>query len=365
MNKQTYVQALMCLALVALLAALGSAQEKNVTVQLSDLVQNVGGGQIDWGKQMMYASASAPIPSEDKVSNRARAYLKARDYAKMLAIANLLLVVQNATVTYEGSGKDMMDKDASLYRKIEGYVNNVEIISDQMIKDDTGGGAVKVTVGTRIYGDKTPGTAFLEKLADTEKPKQPPLIEIPEEISVRVQVRVSKAPWDVPWIAASRPVDPNADQSVAVMQSPYSSLVVDARGFFVPHAISPKIRKLNGDQVYGSLLAKTDPAIRQGTVAYARTPDAARESDRCGDNPLVVTAVGRGGGKSMCDLIVQDNAAQTILTENQVSKFLDAYKVIFVVDPPGSALRTLTSETPDAVPTQEACATFPALAASY
>ena len=54
----------------------------------------------------------------------------------------------------------------------------------------------------------------------------------------------------------------------------------------------------------------------------------------------------------MCDLIVQDPTAQTILTENDVSRFLAAYKVIFVVDPPGTALRSSFAEDPAAQPEQ-------------
>lgn len=304
-------------------------------VTRSELVQKFAGGEIDWGRQMMYASAEAPMQPEDKVPNRARAYLAAKDFAKMEAIARLLAVVEGTTVTYQGSGKDLMDQDAGLRQTIEGYVKNVEIVSSEKVRVD-GGDAVRVTVGTRIYGESTPGSAFLDKLAGAEKPKQPPLMELPDVISVTVSMTVDARARSYELPASSRPVDASVEVIAPPSQGPYTSLVVDARGFSVPLAISPKIRKHNGDQVYGILGSKSDPAIRQGTVSYARTLEAARDSDRCGDNPLIVRAVGRGGGRSMCDVVVSDKTAGQIAAENQVSGFLNARRVIFVVDPPGA-----------------------------
>lgn len=314
-----------------------AASPEIVAIKHSDLVQKVNGGEIDWGKQMMYASAEAPMQPEDKVPNRARAYLAAKDFAKMEAIARLLAVVEGTTVNYQGSGKDLMDHDAGLRHTIEGYVKNVEIISSEKVKVD-GGDAVRVTVGTKIYGEATPGSAFLDSLAGVEKPKQPPLMELPVEISVTVTVQV--APVVPPTTAApasSRPVDASVEIIAPPSEGPYTSLVVDARGYGVPQAISPKIRKLNGDQVYGILGSKSDPAIRQGTVSYARTLESARECDRCGDNPLIVRAVGRGGGMSMCDVVISDKAAAQALEENAASGFLTGRRVIFVVDPPGGS----------------------------
>jgi hypothetical protein len=255
----------------------------------------------------------------------------------MEAIARLLTVVEGTTVTYQGLGKDLMDEDTDLRRTIEGYVKNVEIISSGTVQTE-GGSVVRVTVGTKIYGEATPGSAFLDKLAGTEKPKQPPLMELPYEISVSVRVRVDNVGQRSDLPASSRPFDAVVEVIAPPAQGPYTSLVVDARGYGVPQAISPKIRTLNGDQVYGILGAKTDPAIRQGTVSYAGSLEAARDCEKCGSNPLVVRSVGRGGGRAMCDVIVSDKIASHVAQENGISGFLDTRRVIFVVDIPSSAV---------------------------
>lgn len=324
----------------------GTATLEEGEITLSDLVQRVKGGNIDWGKQMMYATGEGVVPDPEKVPNRAIALLKAKDYAKMAAVANLLMVVEGTTVYYDGNGKEFMSRDAELKQKIEGYIRNVAILKTETV-DVAGQKVVRVTVGTRMYGSETPGGALMDSLADTEKPKQPPLMQIPLDKSgpapsePREQAAAEEdaarlAQWRGP--ASARPVDVESLPVEFTQEGPFTSLVVDARGYSVPQALSPKIRDLKGNQIYGSVKEKSELALIDGLVAYARTPERARKSDRCGKNPLLVPAIGRGGGRSMCDVVVSEEVAMLIQAENEKAGFLGQYKVIFVVDPPGSAL---------------------------
>ncbi|MGC8863963.1 MAG: hypothetical protein ACP5R5_14500 [Armatimonadota bacterium] len=336
----------------------GTTAVEGVNIELSDLVQNVGTGQIDWARGMMYAYGEGVMPSASEQPNRARAYLAAKEYGKMAAIANLLMLIEGTNITSEGTGKDYM-ADVTLRQKIEGYVKNVHILRTERItsKDGT---IVKVWVGTPIFGSEAPGTAFLEALAEVDRPKQPKLIEIPlgkvlprpstptkqAEAEERERVLRQLTYPKIGLIAASRPIDPDTTVPPIRQQGPFTSLVVDARGFGVPQAMCPKIRKLNGDQVYGGVASKNDPAVLEGLVSYARTPEGARLSERCGSNPLVVPAIGRGGGRSMCDVIVSDETARIIARENSITRFLDQYRVIFIVDPPGSAMSSAVAMAP-------------------
>ena len=323
---------------------------QGIEIKLSDLVQNLKGGQVDWGNRMMYAAGEGIMAPATDMPNRGRAYLSAKDYARMAAIASLLMLIENTNVTSEGTGRDYMDD--GVRKKIEGYVRNVLILRSERITIEDRS-IVRVWVGTPIFGDQTPGTAFLEALAGTDKPKQPKLIEIPLGRALprpSTPTKQAEAEEDarqlnaLRGIAASRPVDPETSVPPTRQEGPFTSLVVDARGHNVPQAVCPKIRKLNGDQVYGGLVSKTDPAVLDGLVSYARTPETARSSDRCGTNPLMAAAIGRGGGRSMCDVVVSDETAKTIARENSAAKFLDAYKVIFVVDPPGSAVSSALAQ---------------------
>jgi len=301
-----------------------TVKTEEVYVKKTTLVEKVKGGEIDWGKEMFYASGEGVVPQTSQEPNRTRAYLKAKGYARMQAIANLLMVIEGTAISYEGYGRDYMAQDETLRQKIEGFVRGVEILHEEKttIEGDT---IVKVTVGTGMYGKANPGTAFLDKVAESaaapekERPKpQPVQVEIPKE--------------------TPKPVEPAPEPTPAAQeqQGPFTSLVVDARGFNVARAISPKIRQADGSEVWGTTRVSPEFAIEKGIVSYARTMETARSSGRCGDSPLMVKAIGRAGGKAMCDAVISDEDAALILAENAKTKFLDQCKVIFIVDPPRS-----------------------------
>lgn len=341
----------MALGAVCLVCLVGSAFARDestkagAVINKSILVESIGGGEIDWGKQMIYATGEAPMPSKSTEANRAKAYLKAKGYARMAAVANLMLAIGDTVITYDNCGKDLMDRDESLRKRIEGYIEGLEIISDEKIKGEDGAiTAVRVTVGTRMYGQATPGAAIVAKLAEDaqanmgEKPIQAPLMELPERVRnypIKLSNHQTIKP-DKDALASSRPSDPNAEPPAPEQVGPFTSLIIDARGYGVLRAISPKIRKLNGDEVWGTVIASPDYAIENGIVAYAQSEDTARACDRCGKTPLYVKAVGRAGGKALCDVIISDESAKRVLGENSRTSFLDEYKVIFIIDPPSA-----------------------------
>ncbi|MGB9619301.1 MAG: hypothetical protein ACPL7K_02690, partial [Armatimonadota bacterium] len=110
--------------------------------------------------------------------NRARAYLKAKEYAKMSAIANLFMLIEGTSISYNATGKDFIAQDVSLRQTIEGYVRNVNVVRTVTRKEE-GNTIVKVTVGTPIYGKDTPGQALLAKLSQVElSESEPPAISL-------------------------------------------------------------------------------------------------------------------------------------------------------------------------------------------
>ncbi len=309
---------------------------RGVKIDTSDIVDKVRGGTIDWGNGWMYAVGQGALPSPAKESNRVKALLRARDYAKGEAIANLLMAVKGTTISFEATGADYMAKDIKLRQTIEGYVKNVLIVSWDTAQLE-GNTIVRVTVGTPLYGQDTPGSAFISKIAtESNQPaKAVPLIEIPIETSVpRTEVIVGSRPRaGGPIIASARPSDPPETLRDAKQEGPFDAVLIDTRGYDVLRSICPKIRKEDGSEVWGTVKVGYDEAIETGIVSYSKSLEKAKENSRYGKNPLIVRAVGRGGGKAMCDPIISDADAKLILTENAKTKFLDGFKVIFVTDP--------------------------------
>lgn len=318
-------------------------------IVLSGLSEKIKGGVIDWEKQMMYASGQGAVPVKEKVPNRGVAFLKARDYAKMDAIANLLMLIEGTAISYDGYGRDYM-ADVTIRQKIEGYVKNVEILKTERLTVE-GDTIVTVTVGTRIFGSHTPGAVFIEKIASDsaasvgEKSKAVPLIEIPldipkfqtngKELSTTL-IRVPNLSYkalSLEKVASSRPVEPGEETAQIEQEGPFTSVIIDTRGYDVTRSISPKIRKDDGSEVWGTVSVDPDYAIQEGIVAYAKDMESAKKCSRCGSNPLIINVIGRAGGKAMCDPMISNADAQLVLDENQKTKFLEKFSVIFISDP--------------------------------
>ncbi|MCE5200000.1 MAG: hypothetical protein ABFD54_15375 [Armatimonadota bacterium] len=110
---------------------------------------------------------------------------------------------------------------------------------------------------------------------------------------------------------------------------PYTSLIVDATGLGLERSMSPKVRKDDGSEVWGTVKVDYDFIEEHGLVAYASSLEDAMKNDRCGENPMVVKAVGVMG-KQTSDPLVAAQDANLIIDENKKSGFLDKLNVVFV-----------------------------------
>ena len=137
------------------------------------------------------------------------------------------------------------------------------------------------------------------------------------------QEQVSSAKKDSP--------DPPA---LTVSDDTYTSLVIDATGLKLDKAMSAKILRKDGSEVWGTLkdLKDEDYAIldERGMVGYVTTIEDAKLNSRCGPRPLVVKAVDTQGSRLRSDPSVSDEDAGLILAENAKGKFLEKFNVIFI-----------------------------------
>lgn len=322
----------------------------------SGIVESVKGGEIDWENGYIYSKGIGAVAPASLIANRAVAKLKAKDYAKTEAIANILMALEGTTIAYDGLGKDYM-ADVTLKQTIKGYVKNVEIVSIKDTKDKDAAYVI-VTVKKAMFGNETPGRAFLEKIAadqaadPTLKTKNPRLIEIPVEKlpSERAKFLSTDAGWSHfsktaakakegeslrgnGGPASSRPADVNETYEPAPQKGPFTGLIIDTRGYDVRRAMSPKIRKQNGEVIWGNLPVDPEIVLDRGLASYVKSLEDAQNNERAGNNPLLLIAVGRSGGAAMCDAVISDSDGDLAITNNANDKFLDEFNVIFVTNP--------------------------------
>lgn len=290
-------------------------------VWASPSVQQISkGAKIDWTNNVYIATGEGAVPGPSQEPDRARAYLKAKGYARMAAIANLLMAIKGTAITYDATGKDYM-ADERISQRIEGFVNNVLVtnVTKEVFEGST---IIVVEVRAPMYGDNTPGAVFLSTPPD----------EFQHSAATPVRV-VAKAPRR-PTKGKPAPMLPANTVSAqpSAPDKPYTALIIDSTGCKIDRCMSPKIRRNDGSEVWGTVKVDYDFVQDHGIVAYATSLSEAKANARCGRNPLIIRAIGRAGGKFYSDPVISDADATLLLDENVKSGFLDRFSVIFVKD---------------------------------
>jgi len=271
----------------------------------SSVVDILDKARIDWTAGYYYATGEGAMPSDEEEPNRAKAYLKAKSYARMAAIANLFMAIEGTSISYYAVGKDYMVTDTLLRQRIEGYVANVEAVDEK--RESVGGDTlVSVTVRCPMFGANGPGGAILR----------------------------SKS---VPLSPSGVKIDKRLDSDVVAIDSsssgPYTSLLVDCTGLQIQRALAPKLRRPSGEEALGTVEWNVDILVDKGLVAYATTLEQALGLPRAGSAPLLVRAIARAGGTSKCDPVISDADADRIKIENETARFLENCSIIFIVGP--------------------------------
>ena len=271
-------------------------------------------GRIDWTNGSLYATGLGAVSRLE--SNDAKAYLKARAFAKLDALRNLLMVIEHVHIDSHTVGADFEAQSDVVRAEVRGIVKGAQVVSEREIRKgrDT---MVEVTVNTHMYGDQGIARAFLPPAIEREKERAP---EPPS---------VEPAPVAPPSDYHVRPDVDAAPPSGA----PYTSVIIDTRGYKVERCMSPKVLRQDGSEVWGTVKVDPDYVLEHGIVIYAHNLEQARALDRAGRNPLVIRACGTAHTAIPSDAVLSEGDANRLLSLNSRDGFMDKFHVIFVVDP--------------------------------
>ncbi len=121
-------------------------------------------------------------------------------------------------------------------------------------------------------------------------------------------------------------VEINSSKKVS---SGYTGVIVDCRGLNARRAMSPVIKNVRGDIIYGDKNIDPDKVVEIGMVGYA-TNMSDENISRAGSKPLVVRALDVVNFGDNPVISLEDG--DSILTANGASKFLEQGNVVFLVD---------------------------------
>lgn len=259
--------------------------------------------ELDATPDMLYATGEGAMPSEKEQPNRAKAYLQAKAYAKMDAIAALAQAIKGVLISYTSTGENYI-AETKIKEEIKGVLNCVQIVS---VKKRAEGKDAIVEVTVRAPNPLKQRSLKQSKIETSQKSK-------------------------TTAVAASKPVIPSWVAGTDRTASGYSSVIIDAKGYHIARSMSPRIIRSDGSEVWGTVKADPDFVCEHGIVAYVRSRPEAFSNRRAGDNPLIIRAIGRGPARSGSDIVVSDADAAKLLSEDRRTGFLGEYRVIIVVD---------------------------------
>jgi hypothetical protein len=265
---------------------------------------------INWSEGVLTATGVGLLPRDEP--NRARAYLKARGYARLDALANLLMLIDRVQIDAQFTGADYMMQSEIIRASITGFVRGAQVIDERKIIIE-GQEAVQVTVGTAMYGKDGLSRLLLRPSPAPAEPAP----AAPEPPLPRIELLAPNVP------APDTPV----------VEGNYTGLIIDARGLKVQPAMAPRILKADGTPIYGVGNFDLDKVVEQGLASYYRDMDAARADKRAGNNPLIVRPIGvYRRAVATTDVVLSDADTAKLLAEDAKTRFLRQLKVVFVVD---------------------------------
>jgi hypothetical protein len=264
-------------------------------------------GGIDWENKVVYAVGDGVQPP-DAISP-AQAAVRAKRAAIDDAYANLLEAIQEVRVDAESTSRDFVNVNRAVRDKVEGFVQNPEIVDLQQSED----GRFQIKMKMPMLGQDGLSTALYP-------------VQRSNVVQVRVVYRISQSTPEAPREAPQTPEALQRESSKS-----FTGLIINAKGLHAKPALYPRILTAGGQTVYDIDMPNPNATVGEGLVEYRKSLEDAKKLARVGANPLVIKAT-QLGGKYGADIVLSEEDARKILEADERTKFLGDAKVAVVID---------------------------------
>lgn len=292
-----------------------------VSVQAASVVD-----QSQYVKADGYGSMPAGVPI-------GRAKLMARKAAIMTAQAALVETVKGTAVDAESTMENFVLKSDVVKTKVSGMLTGAQIISEEITSD----GNYHVVMAVPMYGvGSMADAAFSGMNLSTPQPIPAPSTSYtaPSQPSTTTTTTMTTTTTTAPTTAVSggnwEPPHP-----ATPINGGYTGLIIDVRGSNMIRAFAPNIFDANGRAIYSAHNVDQDYAIKYGIVGYADGQEAWNAAlngmARAGSHPLVIKATPKKRVVYNCDVVLSQQDAEYILSENQKTHFLENCAVTFLI----------------------------------
>lgn len=241
----------------------------------------------DWVNKVVQVTGMGAQPA--RAVNPAQARMMARRAAVADAYRQLAESIKGVNVDAETTVENMMVTNDTIRTKVSAMIQGAIVVAEKEIP-----GGYEVTMQVPIFGVQNSIAQAI--LPETSTPTVPETFPAP---------------------------------TVTVPSSGgYTGLIIDCRGLGLKPVMSPVIKNDAGVAIYGHKNLNPDKVIANGMADYAY--DTSSNVARAGSNPLIIKAVSLDGGVLRGNPVVSTADANRILSENNVSHFLENTNVVFV-----------------------------------
>lgn len=270
---------------------------------------------INWTSGYIEARGESVYPEG---MSRSQARLMARRGAIVDAQRNLLESLAGVQLTAETTMKNSLLVSDVVQTRVEGFVRGAVVVREQD-KGDTYEVTLRLPLGE------------VASLAH-EVQREPQRYELqPEEVQqwsppVMPEERI-RVPAEPPRVRPVPNVPTQLDSEKAI-----TGVIIDCRGYGLRSCMSPRIRRPDGSEVWGTVQVSPEFVNEYGVAAYLsernlnllKSPEISR---RIGENPMLLRAIGVAGtGKT--DPVLSDADADRLLEANRRFRFLDEFRVL-------------------------------------
>ena len=245
-------------------------------------------GSVDWESGFI-EGIGVGAPGKQAV-NAGHAKALARRAAIVDAYRSLAEYANGVSVDSETTVSDMMLNNDVTKTKVSAIIRNARIVSEKYDND----GMYTVVMRVKLFGVKDSVASAV----------------MPQNTSVE----------PIPTASPSYTNNPATRASGA-----YTGLVVDCRGMNLNPVMSPVIKNVSGQPIYGYKNLDSTFVVNNGMAGYSKDPSTYA---RAGSNPLIVKAVSLDNHNAYP--VVSDEDSNKILVENSATNFLNRTAVVFI-----------------------------------
>ena len=249
-------------------------------------------GTVDWSNGVIRAMGLGVPP--DNAVNATHAHEMAKRAGRVVALRNLLEIVEGIHVDSHTLVKNYMVESDTINTKVKGLVHGARVTEEKALPD----GSYQVTVEMKLSGD-------FQKTVLPAREREPDPVKFVGQVSSGVESRSS---------------------DILI----YTGLIVDAQGLDVKQTMAPKLLMEDGRVVYGPEWVDPDVIGQQTVVGYVNDIPNAKSHHRVIAAPLVVKAL-RVDSSNPSDLVISDADAQTLHMVPEHVAFLKKAKVLVVL----------------------------------